>query len=210
MNPTITDMPRDGYDTAKKVGVPTGLEPKSPQPPEPWSTTDNFEVQPGESLFFRGKMYRHPDILWGLHIDTYTNLATCVSRGVVKKTLKPRTVQFDVPQPKTETDPAPLMGMEINRLQSENDNLAAGNKSLVAQLNELKAQSDGRIRALGELTDKAAHWQATAELGQARIAELESEVARLTADLEAMHAAKKTEESAANSDPAKTVKTRRG
>lgn len=191
MNPTITDMPRDGYDTGKKVGVPTGFEPKSPSLPEPWSTTDNFEIQPGESLLFRGKMYRSPDILWGLHIDTFTNLATCVNRGVVKKTLKPRTVQFEAPTPKTETDPAPLMGMEINRLQAENDNLAAGNKSLVAQLNELKAQSDGRIRALGELTDKAAQWQFHAEKGELRVAELESEVARLTADLEVATAPKK-------------------
>ncbi len=100
-----------------------------------------------------------------------------VANGTLEETDAPVVKSFRAPAPKADTDPAPAMAEELDRLRRESIKVAAGSKAVHAENEALKAARDSQIRALGELTEQVTHWRGVAEKHAARVAELEADLA---------------------------------
>lgn len=134
---------------------------------------DRFKVGESHTFLMLGKPYREGAILPGWFCNQHGSLKQLVAKGVLQPTLEPLNTTVSAPAPKTETDKAPIMANELNRLQQENDQIAAGNRDLLAQYNDLKSAHDGRIETLAKQSDEIVSWQNECKKLTARIAELE-------------------------------------
>lgn len=123
----------------------------------------NYAIGAGHTVLIRGQMYRGDDVLPGWYCDLDGGLQGKINNGALVETKNPTNKKLVAPAPKTEVDPVPALANENIRLTAELENAVQGNKMLFAQLEELKSQDEGRIRAMAELSDKVEYWRKIAE-----------------------------------------------
>jgi hypothetical protein len=127
--------------------------------PIPAPVEGRYTPGPGHSIIRGGFTWRNAQVLPGSYWNLDGSLNKYVQGGLLIQTQAEVNVKVPWPEAKTNTDPNPVITGENDRLNAEVENLAAGNKMLVAQLNELREQMRGRERMISELTDRAAHWE---------------------------------------------------
>lgn len=101
-----------------------------------------------------------------------------VAEGILEWTDELPTGDFRAPLAKTESDPAPAMAEELDRLRRRTVTLEADAKNVRAENDEIRARLEKQLRALGQQTADIAHWKAAAD-------EYRQQVVALQADLDA-------------------------
>ena len=167
LDPTPIRMPGDSMlspvDRGERPVNLNALAPTSAPSKRVANVAANHEVGAGFVVLIQGKTYREGNVLHGWYCDLDGGLQGKVAQGALVETSKMVNVECKAPPAKTTTDPVPYIANENIRLTAEVESLAAGNRMLVAQMEDLKSRDEGRIRALAELTDQVAHWRKIAE-----------------------------------------------
>ena len=117
----------------------------------------------GHSIIRGGFTWRNGQVLPGSYWNLDGSLHKYVQGGLLVQTQAEVNVKVPWPEAKTNTDPNPVITSENDRLNAEVENLASGNRMLVAQINELRDQMKGRESLIAELTDRASHWESEAK-----------------------------------------------
>lgn len=152
----------------------------------------NYMVTKGRVLIFGGLIHPHPEI----HPEWYVNRDGGLKRRLEAKDLietdKPCTGHTPKPEAKTETDIAPALVEENNRLSIENKVLADSNRELLAAVEEIKAQIEGRDAGLGKISAECDHYRKKmenmAKEHEETCADLSKQIDILTRELDEMTA----------------------